>query len=202
MVAPGHDGALLCLLSPTPCVLLWLLLLTLQLFFYTWHNPLSPASQVCSSCVIGFTSSLKYCLGPPLFAWRNLVSGTVDGQNPAPPHHFTLEGSHSNPRAPSFNVGVTPLRRWCRILDLQLVFVFSLWWPQCWRDPSEEVVQDFGPSTCFCFLTVVAPSDGAGFWTFNLFLFSHCGGVTPLRRWCRILDLQLVFVFSLWWPQC
>ena len=77
MVAPGHDGALLCLLSPTPCVLLWLLLLTLQLFFYTWHNPLSPASQVCSSCVIGFTSSLKYCLGPPLFAWRNLVSGTV-----------------------------------------------------------------------------------------------------------------------------
>ena len=156
MVAPGHDGALLCLLSPTPCVLLWLLLLTLQLFFYTWHNPLSPASQVCSSCVIGFTSSLKYCLGPPLFAWRNLVSGTVDGQNPAPPHHFTLEGSHSNPRAPSFNVGVTPLRRWCRILDLQLVFVFSLWWPQCWRDPSEEVVQDFGPSTCFCFLTVVA----------------------------------------------
>ena len=26
-----------------------------------------------------------------------------------------------------------------------------------WRDPSEEVVQDFGPSTCFCFLTVVAP---------------------------------------------
>ena len=48
---------------------------------------------------------------------------------------------------------VTPLRRWCRILDLQLVFVFSLWW----RDPSEEVVQDFGPSTCFCFLTVVAP---------------------------------------------
>ena len=27
---------------------------------------------------------------------------------------------------------------------------------QCWRDPSEEVVQDFGPSTCFCFLTVVA----------------------------------------------
>ena len=131
MVAPGHDGALLCLLSPTPCVLLWLLLLTLQLFFYTWHNPLSPASQVCSSCVIGFTSSLKYCVGPPLFAWRNLVSGTVDGQNPAPPHHFTLEGSHSNPRAPSFNVGVTPLRRWCRILDLQLVFVFSLWWPQC-----------------------------------------------------------------------
>ena len=52
-------------------------------------------------------------------------------QNPAPPHHFTLEGSHSNPRAPSFNVGATPLRRWCRILDLQLVFVFSLWWPQC-----------------------------------------------------------------------
>ena len=34
-------------------------------------------------------------------------------------------------RAPSFNVGATPLRRWCRILDLQLVFVFSLWWPQC-----------------------------------------------------------------------
>ena len=34
MVAPGHDGALLCVLSPTPCVLLWLLLLTLQLFFY------------------------------------------------------------------------------------------------------------------------------------------------------------------------
>ena len=28
---------------------------------------------------------------------------------------------------------------------------------QCCRDPSEEVVQDFGPSTCFCFLTVVAP---------------------------------------------
>ena len=27
---------------------------------------------------------------------------------------------------------------------------------QCWRDPSEEVVQDFEPSTCFCFLTVVA----------------------------------------------
>ena len=72
------------------------------------------------------------------------------------------------------NVGATPLRRWCRILDLQLMFVFSLWWPQCWRDPSEEVVQDFGPSTCqcwrdpseevvqdfgpstyFCFLTVV-----------------------------------------------
>ena len=79
-------------------------------------------------------------------------SHTVDGQNPAPPHHFTLEGSHSNPRAPSVNVGATPLRRWCRILDLQLVFVFSLWW----RDPSEEVVQDFGPSTCFCFLTVVA----------------------------------------------
>ena len=96
MVAPGHDGALLCLLSPTPCVLLWLLLLTLQLFFYTWHNPLSPASQVCSSCVIGFTSSLKYCLGPPLFAWRNLVSGTVDGQNPAPPHHFTLDFGPSN----------------------------------------------------------------------------------------------------------
>ena len=94
---------------------------------------------------------------------RNLAGGdTVDGQNPAPPHHFTLEGSHSNPRAPSFNVGATPLRRWCRILDLQLVFVSSLWWPQCcpliqcWRDPSEEVVQDFGPSTCFCFLTVVA----------------------------------------------
>ena len=65
--------------------------------------------------------------------------------------------------------GVTPLRRWCRILDLQLVFVFSLWWPQCWRDPSEEVVQDFGPSTCFCFLTV-------GFLLIhlplNLFLFS------------------------------
>ena len=86
--------------------------------------------------------------------------------------------------APSFNVGATPLRRWCRILDLQLVFVFSLWWPNVapsfngatplrrwcrildlqlvfvfslWRDPSEEVVQDFGPSTCFCFLTVVAP---------------------------------------------
>ena len=95
-------------------------------------------------------------VGPPLFAWRSPVSGTVAGQNPAPPHHFTLEGSHSNPRAPSFNVGATPLRRRCRILDLQLVFVFSLWWPQCWRDPSEEVVQDFGPSTCFCFLTVVA----------------------------------------------
>ena len=31
---------------------------------------------------------------------------TVDGQSPAPPHHFTLEGSHSNPRAPSVNVGV------------------------------------------------------------------------------------------------
>ena len=77
-------------------------------------------------------------VGPPLFAWRSPVSGTVDGQNPAPPHHFTLEGSHSNPRAPSFNVGATPLRRWCRILDLQL--------------------------------------GGAGFWTFNLFLFSHCGG--------------------------
>ena len=28
---------------------------------------------------------------------------------------------------------------------------------QCWRDSSEEVVQDFGPSTCFNFLTVVAP---------------------------------------------
>ena len=28
---------------------------------------------------------------------------------------------------------------------------------QCWRDPSEEVVQDFGPSTCFNFLTVMAP---------------------------------------------
>ena len=70
-------------------------------------------------------------VGPPLFAWRSPVSGTVDGQNPAPPHHFTLEGSHSNPRAPSFTVGATPLRRWCRILDLQLVFVFSLWWPQC-----------------------------------------------------------------------
>ena len=26
-----------------------------------------------------------------------------------------------------------------------------------WRDPSEEVVQDFGLSTCFNFLTVVAP---------------------------------------------
>ena len=122
MVAPGHDGALLCLLSPISCVLLWLLLLTLQLFFYTWRSPVSPASQVCSSCVTGFTSSFKCCVGPPLLAWRNPVSGTVDGQNPAPPHHFTLEGSHSNPRA-----------------------------------PSEEVVQDFGPSTCFCFLTVVAP---------------------------------------------
>ena len=62
--------------------------------------------------------STAVCLAQP-------VSGTVDGQNPAPPHHFTLEGSHSNPRAPSFNVGATPLRRWCRILDLQLVFVFS-----------------------------------------------------------------------------
>ena len=30
-------------------------------------------------------------------------------------------------------------------------------WPQCWRDPSEEVVQDFVPSTCFNVLTVVAP---------------------------------------------
>ena len=28
---------------------------------------------------------------------------------------------------------------------------------QCWHDPFEEVVQDFGPSTCFCFLTLVAP---------------------------------------------
>ena len=28
---------------------------------------------------------------------------------------------------------------------------------QCWRNPSEEVVQDFGPSTCFIFLTAVAP---------------------------------------------
>ena len=28
---------------------------------------------------------------------------------------------------------------------------------QCWRNPFEEVVQDFGHSTCFCFLTVVAP---------------------------------------------
>ena len=49
----------------------------------------------------------------------------VDGQNPAPPHHFTLEGSHSNPRAPSFNVVATPLRaarklcaKWCRILSI------------------------------------------------------------------------------------
>ena len=61
----------------------------------------------------------------------DMYMSTVDGQNPAPPHHFTLEGSHSNPRAPSFNVGATPLRRRCRILDLQLVFVFSLWWPRC-----------------------------------------------------------------------
>ena len=82
-------------------------------------------------------------VGPPLFAWRNPVSGTVDGQNPAPPHHFTLEGSHSNPRAPSFNVGETPLRRWCRILDLQLVFVFSLFVGPplfAWRNPVSGTV--------------------------------------------------------------
>ena len=107
--------ALYCLLSPTPCPL-WLLLLTLQLFFYTFCWP--------KFVPLVFFKILWW-------PWRNPVSGTVDGQNPAPPHHFTLEGSHSNPRAPSFNVGATPLRRWCRILDLQLVFVFSLWWPQC-----------------------------------------------------------------------
>ena len=45
----------------------------------------------------------------------------VDGQNPAPPHHF-MEGSHSNPRAPSFNVGETPLRRWRRRVLYRLTF--------------------------------------------------------------------------------
>ena len=61
MVAPGHDGALLCWLSPAPCVLLCLLLLTLQLFFYTWRGPVSPASQFCFSCVIGFDTVLGHC---------------------------------------------------------------------------------------------------------------------------------------------
>ena len=60
MVAPGHDGALLCLLSPTPC------------------PSLALVTQRCNSSSIRGTT---LCL-----------------------------------------------RRWCKILDLQLVFVFSLCW--------------------------------------------------------------------------
>ena len=44
----------------------------------------------------------------------------VKGQNP-------LAWSHSNPPVPSFNVGAIPLRRRCRILDLQFVLFSSLW---------------------------------------------------------------------------
>ena len=51
---------------------------------------------------------------------------------------------------------------WCRILDLQLVF--SHCGGHNGRDPSEEL-QEFGPNVL------------------------HCGGVTPARSlWCRILD--------------
>ena len=71
-VAPGHDGARLCSLFPAPCVLLCFLSLTLQLFFYTWRNPVSPASQVSCSCVISFKNSFKilcwtttFCLAQP-----------------------------------------------------------------------------------------------------------------------------------------
>ena len=69
MVVPGHDGALLCWLSPACCVLLCLLLLTLQLFFYSlllslsaWCNP-----------VLG-TASFHYFALPSLLRQSRVIT--------------------------------------------------------------------------------------------------------------------------------
>ena len=113
-------------------------------FFFVSHCRCLVVAAVCvpQPCVTGFTSSFYLChwlhkclfniaLAFPCLLGATLCRVLLMDENPAPPHHFTLEGSHSNPRPPSLNVGATPLRRRRRILDLRLVLIFSLWWPQC-----------------------------------------------------------------------
>ena len=80
----------------------------------------------------------------------------IHGQNLAPSHYFTLfQGRIAAP---------VPLSRW--------------------RDP-EEVVQDFGLSTCFTFLTVVAPM----FWRTRA-ARKRCA------KWCRILSINSIIMGS------